>query len=357
MNSALAQIFDRVLTPEPWCIDNISYDGEMLEISGWALAPEGLHDSLTFTVNDHQFEEIEFPLPRPNVAEVFWYKRGAEKSGFRCRSSISRIELFKDGYAILKCVDRKTGLPVREEFNIYYPESGGPELPDVERRVRVWGSDNPESFYLEGFSTFKKIELSLLKTSGRALSDFGDILDWGCGCGRVTRNFYSQPRARIVGLDIDQDNINWCREHFSFGDYRVAPLRPPTDVADKSYDLIIGISVFSHLKEQDQRAWLGELLRLARPGAILLMSTLGESAAARSYWSREMWQQWQATGFVVAEDGSGLGSIIGDHDYYVTTFLTEAYIRQNWSRAFEILDFTPGYISNLQDLVVMRKPA
>lgn len=87
------------------------------------------------------------------------------------------------------------------------------------------------------------------------------------------------------------------------------------------------------------------------------MSTLGEAAAARSYWTGETWRQWQAKGFFVAEDSSGLGSMIGDEDYYVTAFLTEAYIRQNWSRAFEILDFIPGYISNLQDLVVMRKPA
>lgn len=133
MNSELAQILDRVVTPEPWCVDNMSYNGEVIEMTGWALAPEGFHDLLTFTVNDREFQEIEFPLPRPHVAEVFWYKRGAENSGFRCRSSISRMELFKEGYAILKCVDRETGLPVREEFNIYYTESGGPELPDAER--------------------------------------------------------------------------------------------------------------------------------------------------------------------------------------------------------------------------------
>lgn len=267
------------------------------------------------------------------------------------------MDLFKEGYAVLKCIDRKTGLPVRDEFNIYYPESGGPELPDAERRIRVWGSDNPNSFHLEGFSTFKKLDLALLKMTNRGLSDFRDILDWGCGSGRVTRNFHLLPQARIVGLDIDRDNINWCREHFSFGEYRVAPLRPPTDVKAESFDLIFGISVFSHLREEDQRAWLDELRRLARPGSFLLMSTLGEAAAARSGWTHEMWQQWHATGCLVSGDSSGIGSVIGDEDYYVTAFLTEAYIRQNWSRAFEIIDFIPGYISSLQDLVVMRKPA
>lgn len=359
MNAKLAQThaqtLDQVLTPEPWCVDQIGYDGNVIEISGWALAPEGRHDLLTFTINDREFEEIEFPLPRPHVGEVFWFKPGGGNCGFRCQTSISRTELFQNGYATLKCVDRKTGLPVREEFNIYYPKRGGPPLPDVERRVRVWGSDNPDSFYLEGFSTFKKLDLALQNTTGRSLSDFRDILDWGCGCGRVTRNFNSMPQARIVGLDIDHDNISWCRQHFDFGEYHVAPLRPPTNLSGESYDLIIGISVFSHLREQDQRLWLRELLRLAKPGAILLMSTLGEPAAARSYWDADLWGRWQKDGLLVAGDSSAIGSIIGDEDYYVTTFLTEKYIRKNWARNFEILDFIPAYITNLQDLIVMRK--
>lgn len=351
-----AQTLNEVITPEPWCVDTINYDGEVLEMSGWALAPEGRPDLITFTVNNRQFEKIEFPMARPHVGEVFWFKSGADNCGFRCQTSLSNTELFKNGYATLQCVARETGLPVREEFNIYYPESGGPPLPDAERRVRVWGSDNPDSFNLEGFSTFKKLDLALLKTTGRALADFSNILDWGCGCGRVTRNFHLLPNSRIVGLDIDHDNINWCGQHFEFGEYHVAPLRPPTNLPPESYDLIFGISVFSHLKEQDQQLWLRELLRLAQPGAILLMSTLGDSAAARSYWNAETWSKWQKDGVLVASDSSAVGAIIGDDDYYVTAFLTESFIRQNWSRNFEILDFIPAYITNLQDLVVMRKP-
>lgn len=351
-----AQTLNEVVTPEPWCVDNISYDGDVLEIVGWALAPEGRPDLITFTVNDRHFEEIRFPIRLTYMTDVFWFKRNVENCGFRCRISISRAELFKNGYATLKCVDRRTGLPVRDEFNIYYPESGGPPLPDAERRMRVWGSDIEDTFYLEGFSTFKKLELALQRTTGRTFSDFKNILDWGCGCGRVTRNFYSMPNARVVGLDIDWDNINWCREHLDFGEYHVAPLIPPTNLNGESYDLIIGVSVFSHLKEPDQRLWLRELLRLAKPGAILLMSTLGDSAAARSHWDAATWSQWQKDGLLVASDSSGVGSIIGDEHYYATVFLTEKYIRQNWTRDFEILDFIPAYITNLQDLVVMQKP-
>ena len=355
MRRNFTKILDRALKPEPWCIDTVSYDGEVIEMAGWALAPRGRSDFLTFTVNDREFDEIKFPFRRADIAPIFWFKAGADRTGFHCRASLTRSELFKNGPAVLKCVTRKTGLPLREEFNVYYPEHAGPELPDVERRRRVWGPD-PGLFVVEGFSTFKKLDLALRKTMDRTLGDFHDILDWGCGCGRVTRNFHLLPEARLVGIDIDSDNVNWCREHFNFGEYRVAPLRPPTGLAAESFDLIIGISVFSHLRELAQQEWLAELSRLARPGAVLLMSTLGNSAAARAWWTREMWDRWQAQGLMVMRGSSDLGELIGDEDYYVTTYLTEDYIRRSWKRTFEILDFIPAYISNHQDLVVMRKP-
>ena len=352
-----AKILDRALRPEPWYIDVIRYDGEAITIKGWALAPKGRHDLLSFTVNDHEFEEIEFPFWRPDVSEIFWYKSGSKLTGFRCRSRVTPAQLFKDGYSVLKCVNRRTGLPLRAEFNIYYPMDKGPELPDAERRLRVWGTVEPTSFLFEGYSTFKKLDLALLKTVNRPLSDFADVLDWGCGCGRVTRNFYALPKTRVFGIDVDEDNVGWCRDHLNFGNYRVAPLRPPTDLPSRSFDLIIGISVLSHLGEQNQREWLAELSRLAKPGAILLLSTLGKSAAARSYWMAENWHRWQRSGFAVNANDSNVPSVTPEDDYYVTAFLTESYIRKNWSSVFEILDFIPSYISNHQDLVVMRKPA
>ena len=351
---SLAKVLDAALTPEPWVINSLSYDGQTLTIAGWALAPQGRHESLTFTVNDREFEEVTFPLPWPEIGKIFWYKPGSDQCGFSCRSSLLPAELFADGFAVLNCVNRTTGLPISEDFNIYFPDDKGPELPDEERRARVWGTD-ASTFVLEGFSTFKKLDLALRRTTNRGLSDFVDILDWGCGCGRVTRNFYRLPKAQVVGIDVDEDNVSWCRDHLEFGKYQVAPLYPPTDLADQSFDLLIGISVFTHLRRQAQQDWLAELWRLARPGAIVLVSTCGEASAARSDWGREHWRHWKKTGMQVGETSPNAEPIIGDEDYYVTTFLTEDYIRRNWSRTFEIIDFVPAYISNHQDLVIMRK--
>jgi SAM-dependent methyltransferase len=353
---AFAKTLDNVLSPEPWRIDRISYDGEVFEIEGWALAPQGRHELLTFTHNDHEFEERNFPLERADIGNIFWYKAGSDRTAFSCRSSVTREELFKEGYVTLKCVNRETALPLREEFNLYYADDGAPELPDAARRRRVAGNDSADLFRLEGFGIFKKLDLALRRATSKSLGDFTDILDWGCGCGRVTRNFHLLPGVRLVGTDIDHDNINWCREHFNFGKFLESPLHPPMDLPKESFDLIIGISVFSHLREPDQQDWLAELARVAKPGAVLLMSTLGESSVCCGKWTTKMWTEWQQSGVFITEDNSGLGAYIGDDEFYVTTYITEDFIRRNWSRTFEILDFIPGYIGNYQDLVVMRKP-
>lgn len=97
MNAKLAQThaqtLDQVLTPEPWCVDQIGYDGNVIEISGWALAPEGRHDLITFTVNGLEFTEIEFP-GRGFLVQARWWK---------LRVSVSSLDTFgKTGHAILR---------------------------------------------------------------------------------------------------------------------------------------------------------------------------------------------------------------------------------------------------------------
>src|SRR5215210_2606915 len=178
------------------------------------MSPEGRHSEMTFTLNDKEFEHIQFPLPRADIAQVFWYKPGADKAAFQCRTSFNVQEDFKNGYASLKCVRRESGLPLREDYNWYYPDDReAPPLPDPERRRRVAGNDNAGLFRLEGYTTFKKLDLALRKAENKGLGEFQNILDWGCGCGRVTRYFYALPNVKLRGVDIDSDNLNWCRQN------------------------------------------------------------------------------------------------------------------------------------------------
>ena len=350
------ELLDTALSPEPWCIDHVRFDGSEFEIDGWALAPGGRHSEIAFTLNDRQFDNIEFPIARPDVAQVFWFKPGAENAAFRCRTR-ANLEDFKNGCVTLKCVDRGTGQPVREQFNWYYPDDRhSPSLPDAGRRLRVAGNESPEIFRLEGYTTFKKLDLALRRTQGKGIGGFDQILDWGCGCGRVTRYFSQLPNVTLTGVDIDFDNLNWCKQELGFGDFYRIPLHPPTELELSRFDLLIGISVFSHLKESDQIEWLYELNRIARPGAVLLMSVLGEATACRSSWDLSLWQAWKQRGIFASGNNDDLQGYIEDDEYYCNTYLTTDYIRGSWSRFFNIVEIIPAYIGNQQDLVILRKP-
>ena len=354
--AAFAKDLDRALTPEPWCIDDVRFDGDTFEIDGWALAPEGRHDLLGFTLNDREFEEMVYPLPRTDIARVFWYKRGSQKSQFHCRTRVTREVAFKDGHATLKCINRETGAAIREQYNWYYPDDRhAPDLPNVEQRRRVSGNTNPAIFRLEGYTTFKKLDQALRSTANRSIGEFQNILDWGCGCGRLTRYFYLLPQAKITGTDVEKENLRWCREQLSYGRFLDAPLHPPTELEPDSFDLLIGISVFSHLNERDQVEWLQELRRVVKPGAMLLVSVLGDATAGRTFWSRKQWDDWQRKGFFSGDNDDLAGRLEEEH-YYVNSYITSDYIRRNWSRFFECLEIIPAYIGNHQDLVIMRKP-
>ena len=52
---------------------------------------------------------------------------------------------------------------------------------------------------------------------GMAPEDFPTILDFGCGCGRLARQFLQQqPRPeRYVGLDLHAGMINWCSQNLA----------------------------------------------------------------------------------------------------------------------------------------------
>ncbi|MGA9770105.1 MAG: methyltransferase domain-containing protein [Blastocatellia bacterium] len=350
------RMLDQVLTPEPWYVEDVKFDGEILEISGWALPPGGQHSKVAFMVNDQLFEQVEYPMSRPDVGEVFWFKPGSDKAAFRCRTHITGDKFFQNGYATLKCVDRETHMPVRQEFNWYYPDdSGAPPLPDPERRRRDAGNESAEVFRLEGHSTFKKLDMALRKVGQEGFGQFQNILDWGCGCGRTARNFYRLPNIKLTGVDADWDNLNWCKSHLSFGEFHATPLHPPTTLESGSFDLLFGISILSQLPEARQCEWLQELYRIARPGAFLLMSVLGEASACQVKLDAERWKEWHKTGILSLRNVDRQG-YIDDDDFCGNTYMTGDYIRRTWSNYFRVVEIIPAYIGNQQDLIILHKP-
>jgi SAM-dependent methyltransferase len=237
-------------------------------------------------------------------------------------------------------------------------------MPPGPMRQRVAGTDDLEWFHASGRMTCDAYETALA-SAGRTLQEFGNVLDFGCGVGRVLRWLQaSMPQARFAGAEIDEDAIGWIRDHYP--GVEVAAITnnglPPLLFEDGRFDLVLAYSVFTHLDAQYQDAWLSELHRLVRPGGMLLLSisgprmlehTLTKSAHANLADLRRQLDVFTSEG-ILHWRGDGWEQYFPA--YYHTTFHSHPYIRDRWSRWFTVLGIdsdTPPQMP--QDIVILRR--
>lgn len=348
----------------PWCFDFVHIAEDYIEIRGWAMLPlrEPLPETgaaqVTFTLNDAEFDQVLFPLPWHKLGRIFWYWPSSSTSGFICRANRDTREAFANGQVSFKYVDSATLQPLNPAHNYYFADPAQDHhipMPEAERRKRVHGDALLSAFLLEGFTTSVKLAHILQETVGKNYAAFPRVLDWGCGCGRLARYLLPQLSAPLTGIDIDEDNIAWCQQNLPSGDYFHISPTPPTQFENDTFDLIIGISIFTHLREPDQFLWLEELHRIACPDGILLVTVHGNTTVGRAALPETAFIQLQKDGFLDIGRNPNLDGVTSDHEYYRNTFHTEAYLRQHWAKWFEIVRIVPGTIGNHQDVVVLRK--
>jgi SAM-dependent methyltransferase len=187
--------------------------------------------------------------------------------------------------------------------------------------------------------------------------EFERVLDWGVGCGRVARHFPRAHAQALTGCDVDGDNVDWCARNLP-GTFVASRLAPPLPFDDDAFDLVYGISVFTHLREPMQLRWLEELARVTRQGAWLLMTTHGETAidfsrlAPADY--RRVRDDVRRAGLLVSGANTQLDGHVEHAGEYVNVYHGTGYVRATWGRYFDVLHILPGYILH-HDLVMLRK--
>jgi SAM-dependent methyltransferase len=238
-------------------------------------------------------------------------------------------------------------------------------IPPVALRARV-GSPGIEAFIRNG-SVYEELLPETLRDAGHPLPGFKSVLDFGAGCGRVLVPLWRRFGAETAfhGCDIDAGAIAWLREHHPALPVEVNDFHPPLPYADDSFDLVYSVSVFSHLDEPGQFAWLAELGRVLRPGGLCLLTVHGESAyrrfasgeavgairsaadrigaeslAERGFVYEEAeWSRWNALRFI--DDGGGWG----------LAFHSDEYLRRHWGERFPSLEIVRGRAA--QDMVLL----
>lgn len=226
--------------------------------------------------------------------------------------------------------------------------AGALPVPSPGMLVRVAGSADVR-WFLEGGRLALGSITEALARHGVAAGDLRAVLDFGCGCGRVARHWPEVSAAAVTGVDYNPELVAWCRRNLSFGRFSVNDLAPPLAFADASFDLVYALSVFTHLPEPLQDAWLDELTRVLRPGGHLLLTLHGEhyrpglTDAERAAFDR---------GEVVVRHATVAGS------NRCTTFHPLEHVRKRMQRGLALVEHAPeGAAGNpFQDLVLFRKP-
>lgn len=100
------------------------------------------------------------------------------------------------------------------------------------------------------------------------------VLDAGCGTGYGSY-ILAQTAESVTGIDISDETIQWCREHYESQDNLIF-LQASLDelpFENGEFDCIINLEVIEHVDKDIQNKFLKEAKRVLKPTGVLIMST------------------------------------------------------------------------------------
>ena len=202
-----------------------------------------------------------------------------------------------------------------------------------------------------------------------------NILDFGCGVGRVllqfTRNYSNN---NYYACDIDDTSINFIKRNYKNVKSYANDHTPPLDYRDSSFDLIYSISIFSHLNLEDQDAWLAELSRVVNKDGYLFLTIEGSHSI--KWWLAEAFNMNESDaqnklkneGFIFKEYDNwkkttkssnifrASSQLVGVKSAYGSMALSKCFINKNWNKYnLEVIDIIEGVVGTRQDLVILKK--
>ncbi|MFH0929691.1 MAG: class I SAM-dependent methyltransferase [Candidatus Moraniibacteriota bacterium] len=232
----------------------------------------------------------------------------------------------------------------------YKKRTGCRYLPPATLRYRVHGSPLIDSYLYIGKKSSEDI-LSALAKIGKNMRSFEKILDFGCGSGRTLINFFElYPEIKFFGTDIDPEAISWCQKNLRFAQFSTNKHLPELAYPPATFDFVYAVSVFTHLDEDFQYKWLEELKRVTKPGGIMLLTFHGEHCWQNL--EKEEIEELKNKGFLFRKPFLLKGIL---PDWYQTAFHSEKYIRENYVKYFELLDYLPRGLNKHHDIAIFKR--
>jgi ubiquinone/menaquinone biosynthesis C-methylase UbiE len=141
-------------------------------------------------------------------------------------------------------------------------------LFDPAKRGNRW---RPEEFFATGRQEVARLLADLERLGVRVRG--GRALDFGCGAGRLTQALAEQFE-QVDGVDIAPSMLALAERSNRHGRRCRYHLNASEDLAlfgDATFDLACSLLVLQHVEPRYARGYLAELLRVLRPGGVLVV--------------------------------------------------------------------------------------
>lgn len=317
-------------------IEHFDWDGRRLAIRGWCLHPDREAQIVEVRVGGQKTARVGI-TDRPDVKNLFGKIPHANRSGFvvECECHVPT-----EKFICFTIVSLGDWISVGKMVVCYMPgmfnERNWPPAPLTQRLL---GESVPKKLAFRSLKSLYEMLIPLQKH--RSLNEFEAVLDWGVGCGFLQFFLaYFLPSARVTGIDVDREAVEWCRQSGLHGEFRVVGPLPPTNLQSDVFDLVLGYSILTRLTREAQLDWLAELHRVVKPGGYLAVTVNGELV-----------RPFLTSIEILNELGSkGISDCIPH-----STYQTKAYALQVYSKWFEVVTYIEGGVNDQQDLIIMRK--
>lgn len=207
-------------------------------------------------------------------------------------------------------------------------------------------------FYFRSGYTQTLWWLKMLEQHGFNLRTTSAIMELGTGSARLIRHLRCIDGIRLVGSDLNAENIEWCRENIHGIEFHGNEPTPPLKFAeDGAFDMVFAASVFTHIPLDTQGLWIAEMNRILKPGGFFVCNVLGRFQQDHMLDVHDL-EVLHTEGHLTLTDKDEKASlstkVIGSWD----VFQTRREVLRAFGRHFTVLDYSPAVI----DVLVLRKP-
>ncbi len=209
------------------------------------------------------------------------------------------------------------------------------------------GNGDAQLDYWNGPGTTKTYGHPLAASWLDQLDPGAEILDLGCGYGRLSALLCAAGFDRVTGVDFAPALIDRARVEHPGIRFEVQDAPPALAFPDRSFDAIMLFAVLTCIPGDDaQRACIAEIRRVLRPGGLLYVSDLCLQDDARNLARYEQFAEKYGT-YGIFETGDGavcrhhrlawLRDLLGDFEPLETREIPVATMNGNSALATQLL--------------------